>query len=86
MKKALKFFTKFIPIFLVTFVSIYLLVFFGGWKFFESGDPILMEIGVSVLVAIIFYVMDSLYRDSKVKIEELEKRIDELEALMQYRR
>lgn len=82
MKKTIKFFVKFIPVFLLTFVSIYLLVFFGGWKLFESKDPILMEIGISVLVAIIFYVIDALYNYSNEKIKELEKRIEELENLL----
>ncbi len=82
MKKSLKKFAKFWLIFVVTFALIYLLVFVGGWKLFESQDPILMEIGISVLAAIILYVMDYLYSNCNDRIEKLEKRIDELEALL----
>ncbi len=82
MKKSLKKFAKFMLIFAVTFVLIYLLVFVGGWKLFESQDPILMEIGISILVAIVLYIMDHLYANCNDRIEKLEKRIDELESLL----
>ena len=82
MKKNLKFFAKFLPIFALTFISIYLLVFFGGYKLFEAKNPILMEIGVSILVSIVFYVIECLNEETNNRIEKLENRITELESLL----
>ncbi len=66
-----------------TFVFIYLFVFAGGWKLFESGDVILIEIGASVVIGLLFGAllagMDSMVRDYDKKIAELEKRVEELE-------
>jgi len=69
----------------ISFVVIYLLVFFGGWKLLESGDPILVEIAISIPVGILLGVIVELsrYCESKLnkmasQIEELEKQIEEL--------
>lgn len=70
---------KFLACFVGTFIVIYLLGFFGGWKLFESGDPILMEIGVSVIVSLIVYAMYSSFSELEKKIKELENRIESLE-------
>ena len=44
----------------ITFVScfavIYVIVFFGGWKLFESGDPVLIELGASAVLTIFVFV------------------------------
>ncbi len=86
MKKALTTLGKLLIIFIVTFISIYLLVFIGGWELFESKDPILMEIGVSVIVTFFLFVigsaMETMQKENKDKIEKLESRIVELESLL----
>lgn len=63
----------------VSFLSIYLLVFFGGWKLIESGDPILLEIAVSIPVGFIVWIIFELSKAYEIKIKELESRIKELE-------
>ena len=56
------------------------IVFFGGAKLFESGDPILIELGaaliLSVFVSVILHAMEA---QSK-RIDALETRIQTLEA------
>lgn len=63
----------------VSFLSIYLSVFFGGWKLIESGDPILLEIAVSIPAGFIVWIIFELSKAYETKIKELESRIKELE-------
>ena len=80
MKSKLKFFLRYLAVFTACFVIIYLFVFFGGAKLFESGDPILIELGaaliLSVFVSVILHAMEA---QSK-RIDALEARIQTLEA------
>lgn len=62
-----------------SFVCIYMLVFAGGWKLIESGDPILIEIAVSIVVGIVIWMFFEITRLMEAKIKSLEKRIEELE-------
>ena len=79
MKEKIKPLLRFIATFVITFFVVYLFVFFGGWKLFESGDPILIIVGVAfVLSFFIFFFMEIILAFEK-KIERLEARIDELE-------
>ncbi|MBR2370471.1 MAG: hypothetical protein IKA82_00470 [Clostridia bacterium] len=63
----------------ITFIFIYLTVFFGGWKLIESGDPILIEIAVSVIVGILLWIIYELSRYCEEKFDDLHKKIQELE-------
>jgi len=70
----------------ISFVFIYIMVFIGGWKLIESGDPILIEIAVSIIVGIVVTLIyeHSIYCEAKFaeaekRIEELEKQINELQ-------
>ena len=80
MKSKLKFFLRYLAVFAACFVIIYFIVFFGGAKLFESGDPILIELGaaliLSVFVSVILHAME---KQSK-QIDALEARIQTLEA------
>ena len=80
MKSKLKFFLRYLAVFAACFVIIYFIVFFGGAKLFESGDPILIELGaaliLSVFVSVILHAMEA---QSK-RIDALEDRIQMLEA------
>ncbi|MBQ2391327.1 MAG: hypothetical protein II306_06120 [Clostridia bacterium] len=64
---------------LICFACIYLAVFFGGWRLIVSGDPILLEIAVSIIVGFIMWIIFELSRAHESKLNELEKRIEELE-------
>ena len=64
---------------LLSFVFIYLMVFFGGWKLIESGNPILIEIAVSILVGIIIGLIFEFSRYYEIKLKEMKKQIEELE-------
>ena len=83
MKDKLKLILHWIFCVVISFVLIYLFVFVGGWKLFESGDVVLIEIGVAFVVGTILYlVFEStrvMEKDYSFKISELEKRIEELE-------
>ena len=63
----------------LSFLCIYLAVFFGGWKLIESGDPILLEIAVSLIVGFIFWIIFELSKFYEEKLKELENRVKELE-------
>jgi uncharacterized membrane protein (Fun14 family) len=56
-----------------------LVVFIGGWKLFESGDPILMEIGVAFILAIFMTAINEVLTQHQNKIKALEEKIAELE-------
>lgn len=64
---------------LVSFTCIYLLVFFGGWKLLESGNIIGIEIAVSVLVGLIFFVLFKVLRAVESDIKNLQNQIDQLQ-------
>lgn len=68
---------------LLTFAFVFIFVFFGGSDLFESKNPILIEIGVSVIIGgvlwSVFEVISNMQKDYDSKIADLEKRIEELE-------
>lgn len=68
---------------LVCFVIIFLYVFCGGWELFESGNPIKIELGASIILGSLFFVViNTIYeleKQHEEKIKKLEKRIEELE-------
>lgn len=61
------------------FVLIYLLVFIGGWRLLESGDMVMIEIAVAVLVGIILWLFFEQARQYDERLRQLEERISELE-------
>lgn len=72
MKDKLKLLLRWFGAFVLCFLTIYLFVFFGGWRFFESGDPILIEIGVALVLSIFMFAINE-------EIDKLKKRIKSLE-------
>ena len=79
MKNKLKTLLKFAIIYAVCFIVIYLVVFSGGWKLFESGDPILIELGVALIASIFIFPINETLNNLIKKIKSLEKRIESLE-------
>lgn len=78
MKKNAKMLLRWLGVFLLCFLSIYLIVLFGGWKLFESGDPILMEIGAALVLSIFLFAINEVLRMHEKKIKDLEEQIKQL--------
>jgi low affinity Fe/Cu permease len=81
MKSKLKMFGKWAISFILCFIVIYLIVFFGGYKLFNSGDPILIEIGVALVLSIFVYAINEVFTKLDARIKALEERINELENI-----
>ena len=79
MKNRLKAFLRWALTFVFCFVIIYLIIFIGGWKLFESGEPILMELGVALILSIFVFAANEIVTTLEKRIDSLEARIDELE-------
>ena len=79
MKDKLKLLLRWAIIFLFCFITIYLLVFVGGWKLFESGDPILIEIGVAHILSFFVLLFSEMISLLDKRVKALEDRIKELE-------
>ena len=79
MKKKAKMLLRYLGVFLLCFLTIYLIVFFGGWKLFESGDPILMEVGAALILSIFIFPFNETVTKLDKKVKTLEERIKKLE-------
>lgn len=79
MKEKFKIFLKWAVVFLLCFLLIYLFVFFGGWKLFESGDPILIEIGVALVLSFFVFVFGEIVTGLEKRVKSLEERLNEFE-------
>ena len=75
----MKIILRFLGCFIFVFLVIYLFVFVGGWELFESGDPILIEIGVSAIFSVFFFAINEVINSHNKKIKELENRVIMLE-------
>ena len=65
--------------FILSFLAIDMIVFLGGWKLFESNDPILMEIGAALVLSIFFFANNEVLTMHEKKIKDLEEHIQKLE-------
>ena len=79
MKNRLKAFLRWALTFVLCFLIIYLIIFIGGWKLFESGDPILMELGGALILSIFVFAVNETITALEKRVDLLEARIDELE-------
>lgn len=79
MKAKVKTILRFLGCFVLCFLAIYLFVFVGGWKLFESGDPILIEIGVAFIFSIFFFAINEVIASHQKRIIDLENRVKMLE-------
>lgn len=79
MNNKIKSFLRWAGTFLITLIVIYLFVFFGGWKLFESGDPILIEIGVALVLSFFVFVIGEVLTGLEKRVTTLEERIGKLE-------
>ena len=65
--------------FILCFLAIFLIVFFGAHKLFESGDPIQIEIGAAMILSVFMFGFSEVNRVNEEKIRALEERIAKLE-------
>ena len=79
MKDKIKLLLRWGGIFLLCFIVIYLFVFLGDWKLFESGDPILIEVGVAFVLSFFVFVFNEVISGLEKRVKSLEERISELE-------
>lgn len=77
--KKLKTILHFLICFVISFICIYLIIFTGGWRLFEGGDPILLEIAAAIVIGFFIWFIYELSALFECKIKELEERIEELE-------
>ena len=79
MKAKLKSILKYLVVFFLCFIVIYLVVFLGGWKLFESNDPILIELGAALILSIFINAINEVLIKQENKIKSLEQRLSQLE-------
>ena len=79
MKNKIKIFLRWIAMFLLCFVMIYLFVFLGGWKLFESGDPVLIEVGIAFIMSFFMFIINEVVTGLEKRVKLLEERISKLE-------
>lgn len=80
MKNKIKFLLKWAGIFVICFVVIYLIMFFWGWRWIETGDPILIEVVFAAILSIFVFVMVEGMTILEKRIKALEERLNELET------
>ena len=49
------------------------------WKLFESGDPILIEVGVAFVLSFFVFIFNEVVTGLEKRVKSLEERINELE-------
>ena len=79
MKKYWKAMLKWAVWFVICFVVIYLIMLFGGWKLFESKDPIFVEIGAALILSVFVSIINEVITGLEKRIKHLEEKIKELE-------
>ena len=79
MKKKIKIFLSWLATFFLCFLIIYLFIFLGGWKLFESNDPILIEIGVAFVLSFFVFIINEVVTSLEKRVKVLEERIYILE-------
>ena len=79
MKAKLKSILRYLGTLALCFIVIYLIVFFGGAKLFESNCPILIELGAALIFSIFIFAINEVLIKQENKIKSLEQRISELE-------
>ena len=79
MKNKLKMLLRWAFWFLICFVVIYLFVLFGGWKLFESRNPILIEVGIAIPLSIFVFAGNEAAIELEKRVKALEERLNKLE-------
>ncbi len=75
MKNKLKSFLRWSIVFALCFLLIYLVVFFGGWKFFQSGNPILIELGFALILSFFVFIFNEIVTNLEKRVKALEEQL-----------
>ncbi len=79
MKNKLLSVLKWVITFIICFAIIYLVVLFGGWKLFESGNPILIELAVALVLSFFVFAFGETVNNLEKRIKSLEERLEKYE-------
>ena len=79
MKNKLISLLKWAVVFIICFLIVYLVVLFGGWKLFESGDPILIELGVSLVLSFFVFIFNETVTNLEKRVKALEEQLEKYE-------
>ncbi len=82
MKKKAKMLLRWLGIFILCFLTIYVMVLFFAWPLLASGDPILMEIGAALVLSIFLFAINEVLTMHEKKIQDLEEHIKQLEEMV----
>lgn len=61
MKNKMKLLLKFVGVFVLCFIVIYLIMFFWGWRLIETGNPILIEVVFAAILSIFCVRLEKQY-------------------------
>lgn len=78
-KDKLKILLRWAVVFVSCFLIIYLIMLVAGWKLFESGDPILMEVGAALVISVFVSSFIEAIIILEKRVKALEEHITELE-------
>lgn len=76
-KSILKWVATFVLCFIIIELTLYLIVFFGGYKLFVNGDPILIELGVALILSIFVFAFNEVVTNLEKRVKSLEERLNE---------
>ncbi len=79
MKNKLKSLIRWALVFAFCFLIIFLVVFFGGWKLFESGNPILIELGASFILSVFIFILLEVVDNLEKRVKVLEDKLNEFD-------
>lgn len=79
MKNKMKLLLKFLGVFLLCLIVIYLIMLFWGWKLIETGNPILIEVVFAAILSVFLYAFGEAVSVLEKRVKALEERIKKLE-------
>jgi len=79
-KANLKRFLRLLAWILISFLIIYVIVFFFGHTLLSSGDPILYELTGAIFMGIVLWACNEVVTALEARVKSLEERIAKLEG------
>ncbi len=79
MKNKMKLLLKFVGVFVLCFIVIYLIMLFWGWRLIETENPILIEVVFAAILSVFLYSFGEAASALEKRVKALEERLKELE-------